>query len=1305
MTVAVGALAALNMQAQNLLNGSFEDGLDNWETSNLAVQGNESFLLKSGNNYLEKWTSRGSTVGSASVSQTVKALPAGIYTLTVSAQNIQEDTPANKQKGAWIFANDLQVEVSETKDYSLSVPLITGQLTVGFKAVDATGNWLALDNFRLECTDTQSEELRAELLKLIKASEQYTDSLMSESSMSALKKAIAEAQAFYDQQTCDGIGEVGVALVQAQKAAEDAIFQYKKDHASMDNLLDLTSWLSNPDFEDGFTGWVNSGMQLQANESFIHKNGINYVEKWVGQGSPAGDGSVTQTVKGQDPGIYILKAVAQNIQQDKPTVKQTGACLFGAQSETPVQTAGEYTLQFTNIDSCFNMGFRAANATGNWLCVDHFRLYYAGWTMEALRSELQKRIGSARALLGSVMQEACNKSLQDAITAAEDVCTSDDTPARYTTVAGALTKAVADADSSITAYKAFDAAIIEAETVYADGTGEGADSYKATIDEAKDVYDRRDSPTDEVYAWIERLNDAGLHYRVDNATGEVPVVVTDKRYARGCIEAFGRSTITGVPESEILESGFVYSETNPEPTVYDEKSTDYLEYNGRIYRMPMKPGTLYYIRAYAMTTGYAVGYGDVIRISTLPKGNVTWSYDYGSDDPAQNSRIETAVSEATGWWANYTSIDGFHLDAHWSPGTPTADCGYGGYMRIGTNMGQRCGTVMHEMGHGIGTGTLDVWGGWVQSPLRQVVNGDWCGDRANEAVRFWENNDNVWICAAYDGGHWGIHNYGQPYEDGGGGTALWMNKYAINGAHLEPGAWAGPSDWNGTQHLFIGNSIINQGFCEDGIIPVGAWSGGSYLPAYVFEHRDDVKYYLTNEDADRGRMTAYLTEQADGSLKWVTADGGVPVDNDSTAWYISFDASKQYYQFCNAATGHYISRVSAGANGFKAVEKARPADEEDFHLLRRRKADAGDEAYRGYWMMNPSSKTCLTAYVSGNTGTMGQNLYDEASDQRWLILTAEGADDLNSEEAKRYRGLLAELIANLRNVLQTPYEENTEGADSHGELLSVLDDVEIRMETETSSQELEQMYTSTYQSGIDYLGSVSPKYATQPFDITFIVKNPSLKEDSKGWTDTPAHSYGCCEFYQTEFDFSQTVTGMPRGNYKLTVQGFQRPGNASDAYSDFINNQNNVNTYVYLGSRKSKISHIAVNAQTRKLGGSESAVGSPVKYIPNDMQAASIYFDNELYQNEVSYKLLYNNRDLTFGISCASASDYYWTIFSNFHLYYYGSLTPSGIEDGVKMDPDQQEDLPVYDLQGRRVIGDVLRPGIYIRGGKKILIK
>lgn len=1303
--VAVSAFMALNMQAQNLLNGSFENGLDAWDISSLVTQSNDAFSLKSGTTYLEKWTSRGSAVGDAKLSQTVSQLPVGVYTLTVAAQNIQEDTPNETQSGAWIFADDQKVAVSVTKDYSISIPVITGELTVGFEAVGATGNWLSLDNFRLECTSTSSDALRQELLQLINETELYTDSLMDEESMTQLKQVISEAQAIYDKNTFDEIGEAAQALLQAQKDAKEAVFQYKKDHATMDNLLNVTSFIVNPSFEDGFTGWVNSSMQLQSNTSFSQKNGDNYVEKWVSTGGKVGDGSVGQTIVGLDPGIYILKAVGQNIQENSSTVKQSGAYLYGAQSETPVQTAGEYTLQFTNIESKLNIGFRAIGATGNWICIDNFRLYYAGYSMDALKAELQKYIDNGMSLLTATMQKSCLDELQKAIEIAEEVYNSDGTSERYASVADALTVAMTDANNSIAAYQALQASISEAENTYADGTGAGADSYLEVINATKDMYDLLESNVDDINAQIEKLDEAGLRYKVDNATGDVPVVVTDKRYARGCIEAFGRSTISGVPTSEILESGFVYSETNPEPTIYDEKSTDYLENNGRIYRMPMKPGTLYYIRAYAMTTEYAVGYGDVIRISTLPKGNVTWSYDYASDDPAQNSRIETAVSEATGWWSNYTSIDGFNLEAHWSPGTPTADCGYGGYMRIGTNMGQRCGTVMHEMGHGIGTGTLDIWGGWVESPLRQTINGDWCGDRANEAVRFWENNDNIWVCGAYDGAHWAIHNYGQAYEDGGGGTALWMNKYAINGAHLEPGAWAGPSDNNGTQLLYIGNSIINQGFCEDGIIPVNAWSGGSYLPAYVFEHRDDVKYYLTSEDSEYGRMSSYLTEQADGTLEWVPSEGTVPVDNDMAAWYISFDASKQYYQFRNASTGHYISYSALGINGFKAVEKSAPEASENFHMLRRRAADAGDDAYRGYWMMNPASHNCLTAYSSNGVGSMSQDLYDTASRQRWLILSSDGAEKLNAEVAEKYKGKLSELIANLRNVLQTPYEEKKEGADSHGELTALLDDVEVKMNTETSSNVFEELYATTYQSGLDYLGSVNPADVAQPFDITFLINNPSLEDDSKGWNGTPAHNYGCCEFYQTEFDFNQTISSMPKGYYKLTVQGFQRPGNDTGSYSDFINNKNNVNTYVYLGNRKTLINHIAVDAQSKKLGGSESSVGSPVRYIPNDMNSASIYFDHDLYLNEVSYRQIYSDRDLTFGLNCTSANDYYWTIFTNFHLFYYGSLSPTGVEDEIKMDVDSDSDLPIYDLQGRRIFDDNLRPGIYIRGGKKILIK
>ena len=119
------------------------------------------------------------------------------------------------------------------------------------------------------------------------------------------------------------------------------------------------------------------------------------------------------------------------------------------------------------------------------------------------------------------------------------------------------------------------------------------------------------------------LENATLAYRIQNATGTVPTVVTDPRYARGAIAAFGRMSYSGIADNEVLEQGFCYA-THKDPTVLDLRSTGYLENNGRIYEMPMEPATIYYMRAYVITTGYAVGYGDVIKMSTLPHGNVTY---------------------------------------------------------------------------------------------------------------------------------------------------------------------------------------------------------------------------------------------------------------------------------------------------------------------------------------------------------------------------------------------------------------------------------------------------------------------------------------------------------------------------------------------------------------------------------------------------------------------------------------------------------------------------------------------------------
>ena len=78
-----------------------------------------------------------------------------------------------------------------------------------------------------------------------------------------------------------------------------------------------------------------------------------------------------------------------------------------------------------------------------------------------------------------------------------------------------------------------------------------------------------------------------------------------------------------------------------------------------------------------MTKNYAVGYGDVIKIITLPKGQCSYWYNWGADADA-NKRIDAALADGIRYYNDFTSIKGFHVSCSFGSGTPTADCGYGG---------------------------------------------------------------------------------------------------------------------------------------------------------------------------------------------------------------------------------------------------------------------------------------------------------------------------------------------------------------------------------------------------------------------------------------------------------------------------------------------------------------------------------------------------------------------------------------------------------------------------------------------------
>ena len=639
------------------------------------------------------------------------------------------------------------------------------------------------------------------------------------------------------------------------------------------------------------------------------------------------------------------------------------------------------------------------------------------------------------------------------------------------------------------------------------------------------------------------------------------------------------------------------------------------------------------------------------------------------------------------YWNNLTSIRGLHLNVGFDPNNASAACSYGGNMGVGPNSAnQRTGTIMHEMGHAVGQGQHGMW--WSEI-LRDSKN-IWQGDQANALVQFLENDPTR--TADGDNAHFG--------------------PYGINGS------------WNddGTTFLYTANSLINEAFGVDGLPP----TGGFATPGYVFEQEDDVKYYLKSESEDYGLYTSYLYEGPNRLLRWKEATAEVATVNDSAAWYITFDPVSQHYMFRNAATGNYITYNTSGTNGFRTIEKDVPGLTEKLHLLKGRTnvtmgRGADSITTKGYWIAYPDSLTdgqgnktnakgdpdCLSGRINHFVAANTIQQYNDSKDQRWLILTAEQAMTFEKGAKTNLLDELAEMIALIRDMAETPHNEDVSGADLT--LEASLDDIWNRAQ-QARSHELPSYVAEARAAGMEFLGNVTPKSADDPFDLNFLLNNPGI-DNNKGWSERPTFNYSCCEYWQAAFDFNQTLEEMPAGTYKLTAQGYQSPGYYTDVYRDYQNGINNVNSVLYINDQSVKMKHIASEAKKRQLCESDVAVENPKAYLPNTMEGASIYFQRRNYDNQLIATIKEDHTDLQLGIKCSDAPSHYWTIFDNFHLYYYGSMTKNEVTDIQEVKAEvgtagKDSDTAVYNLQGIQV-GDSLQglpKGIYIVNRKKVIL-
>ena len=192
---------------------------------------------------------------------------------------------------------------------------------------------------------------------------------------------------------------------------------------------DKTSLIQNPSFEtNGTAGWTVNNMQTQSNAVFSRKAGTYYLESWVGIGQQIGEASVVQTLKNLPQGTYQLTAAALHIQQTGSSsttnkgAAQTGAYLIAGTTKQAVTKMQEYTLSFSVVDAKANIeiGLRAQNATGNYLCVDNFKLQYMGEVTNAdYAAEVRNLVAEAQALLDLGIQTSVAETVTAAIETAQ----------------------------------------------------------------------------------------------------------------------------------------------------------------------------------------------------------------------------------------------------------------------------------------------------------------------------------------------------------------------------------------------------------------------------------------------------------------------------------------------------------------------------------------------------------------------------------------------------------------------------------------------------------------------------------------------------------------------------------------------------------------------------------------------------------------------------------------------------------------------------------------------------------------------
>lgn len=290
----------------------------------------------------------------------------------------------------------------------------------------------------------------------------------------------------------------------------------------------------------------------------------------------------------------------------------------------------------------------------------------------------------------------------------------------------------------------------------------------------------------------------------------------------------------------------------------------------------------------------------------------------------------------------------------------------------------------------------------------------------------------------------------------------------------------------------------------------------------------------------------------------------------------------------------------------------------------------------------------------------------ETTDDAWALWETLKQQAADAEDCV---STYEKLIAKIDEIFE--YAEDHEGK---GEVAMLYDAADAAQE----KYDDEALTLAEAKAEIEALNAVKYEYnlsiadGTIGFDVTEdYVVNPSVRKNTEGWEGTmPGVQYEVQEFYNCDFDFHQTITGLRNGKYVVKVQGYYR-ATGNDSGAAYKNGSEKITAVLYANDDKAPLTSLY------KYTASEMGVTVDVlNDYANMRQSANLAFSTinpltgEYYYTENEVAVIVMDGTLTFGLRNEGHAGSSWCAFREFKLEYYGNFPGINLYAKIKKAQD-----------------------------------